>query len=114
MLNGKTAVITGASRGIGAAIARKLAECGANIAVIYNGNKEKAIAIVAEAETKGVKAMAYQCNVANFEECSAAIKKITEDFGKFEILINNAGINKDMLMLQMKEADFDDVLDINL
>ena len=78
MLNGKTAVITGASRGIGAAIARKLAECGANIAVIYNGNKEKANAIVAE------------------------------------ILINNAGINKDMLMLQMKEADFDDVLDINL
>ena len=114
MLNGKTAVITGASRGIGAAIARKLAECGANIAVIYNGNEEKANAIVAEAETKGVKAMAYQCNVANFEECSAAIKKITEDFGKFEILINNAGINKDMLMLQMKEADFDDVLDINL
>ena len=114
MLNGKTAVITGASRGIGAAIARKLAECGANIAVIYNGNNEKANAIVAEAETKGVKAMAYQCNVANFEECSAAIKKITEDFGKFEILINNAGINKDMLMLQMKEADFDDVLDINL
>lgn len=114
MLNGKTAVITGASRGIGAAIARKLAECGANIAVIYNGNEEKANAIVAEAETKGVKAMAYQCNVANFEECSATIKKITEDFGKFEILINNAGINKDMLMLQMKEADFDDVLDINL
>ena len=114
MLNGKTAVITGASRGIGAAIARKLAECGANIAVIYNGNKEKANAIVAEAETKGVKAMAYKCNVANLEECSAAIKKITEDFGKFEILINNAGINKDMLMLQMKEADFDDVLDINL
>lgn len=114
MLNGKTAVITGASRGIGAAIARKLAECGANIAVIYNGNKEKANAIVAEAETKGVKVMAYQCNVANFEECSATIKKITEDFGKFEILINNAGINKDMLMLQMKEADFDDVLDINL
>ncbi len=114
MLNGKTAVITGASRGIGAAIAKKLADSGANIAVIFNGSAEKANAIVAEAESKGVKAAAYQCNVADFEQCGATIKKITEDFGNFEILINNAGINKDMLMLQMKESDFDDVVDINL
>ena len=114
MLNGKTAVITGSSRGIGAAIARKLSENGANIAIIFNGSKEKADAIAAEAEKKGVKAAVYQCNVADFNECGETVKKITEDFGKFEILVNNAGINKDMLMLQMKETDFDDVVNINL
>lgn len=114
MLNGKTAVITGASRGIGAAIARKLSDSGANIAIIFNGSAEKADVLVAEAQQKGVKAAAYQCNVASFEECGETVKKITEDFGTFEILINNAGINKDMLMLQMKEPDFDDVLNVNL
>lgn len=114
MLNGKTAVITGASRGIGAAIANRLSADGANIAVIYNGSEEKAKAIVSEAETKGVKAAAFKCNVASFDECGETVKKVIETFGKFEILINNAGINKDMLMLQMKEADFDDVVNINL
>ena len=114
MLNGKTAVITGASRGIGAAIANRLSAGGANIAVIYNGSEEKAKAIVSEAETKGVKAAAFKCNVASFDECGETVKKVIETFGKFEILINNAGINKDMLMLQMKEADFDDVVNINL
>lgn len=114
MLNGKTAVITGASRGIGAAIANRLSADGANIAVIYNGSEEKAKAIVSEAETKGVKAAAFKCNVASFDECGETVKKVIETFGKFEILINNAGINRDTLMLQMKEADFDDVVNINL
>lgn len=114
MLNGKTAVITGASRGIGAAIALKLAQEGANIAVIYNGSEEKANAVVEKAKSHGVKAIAYRCNVADFDACGELVKQIAEDFGTFEILVNNAGINRDMLMLQMKEDDFDSVVDINL
>lgn len=114
MLNGKTAIITGASRGIGAAIAKKLADSGANVALIFNGSPEKANVVLNEVEKSGIKTAAYQCDVADFKKCGETVKKIIEDFGKFEILINNAGINRDMLMLQMNEADFDDVINVNL
>ena len=105
-LNGKTALVTGASRGIGRAIALRLAEDGANVAVIYAGSADKAEAVVNEITALGVNAKAYRCNVAD----SAAVN----DLGKIDILVNNAGITRDGLMLRMKDEDFDAVLDTNL
>ena len=114
MLNGKTAIITGASRGIGRAIATKLAEEKVNIAIIYFGNSEKADEVQKEAEEKGVKACTYKCNVADYTQCSDTVNRIIKDFGTVDILVNNAGITKDKLILQMSESDFEDVIDINL
>ena len=115
MLKGKTAIITGASRGIGAAIALKLASEGANVAILYyDKTEDNANIVVAKAKAFGVNAKAYLCNVADFDACGDVLKQVVDDFGPYEILINNAGINRDMLMLQMKEEDFDDVVDINL
>ena len=107
-LNGKTALVTGASRGIGRAIALRLAEDGANVAVIYAGSADKAEAVVNEITALGVNAKAYRCNVAD----SAAVNE--NDLGKIDILVNNAGITRDGLMLRMKDEDFDAVLDTNL
>ncbi|MDO4491190.1 MAG: 3-oxoacyl-ACP reductase FabG [Lachnospiraceae bacterium] len=114
MLTGKTAIITGGSRGIGAAIARKFASLGANIAVIYAGNQEAAAAVCAECEAQGVKAAAYQCNVADFEEAKAVTAQVKKEFGGIHILVNSAGITKDGLMPMMSEAAWDGVLDTNL
>lgn len=114
MLNGKTALITGGSRGIGAAIARKFASMGANIAVIYAGNQEAAQNVCAQCEGFGVKAAAYQCNVADFEEVKATVAAVRKDFGSIEILVNSAGITKDGLVPMMSEAAFDAVLSTNL
>ena len=115
MLKGKTAIVTGGSRGIGAAIVKKFASMGANVAVIYAGNKEAANA-VCEACTReyGVKAAAFQCNVASFEEVKATVAAIKAEFGTAHILVNNAGITRDGLMPMMSEAAFDAVLDTNL
>lgn len=113
-LQGKTALITGASRGIGKAIALKLAQCGANIAVVFAGNETKALETVAELELIGVKAKSYKCNVANFDETKQLIDDVISDFGGVDILVNNAGITKDCLMLKMSEEDFDAVIDVNL
>lgn len=115
MLKGKTAVITGASRGIGAAICEKLAGLGADVAVIYAGN-EAAARVVCEkcAGEHGVKAMAYRCDVADFEQSKETVSRIKDDFGGVDILVNNAGINRDGLIARMKESDFDDVLNTNL
>ena len=115
MLNGKTAIITGGSRGIGAAIVKKFASMGANVTVIYAGNKEAADT-VCEACTQeyGVKAAAFQCNVASFDEVKATVAAIKAEFGTAHILVNNAGITKDGLMPMMSEAAFDAVLDTNL
>lgn len=110
MLSGKTAVITGASRGIGRAIALRFAELGANTAIIYRGNKAAADELCGESS----RIKAYCCNVADFSECSDTLKKIIEDFGSIDILVNNAGITNDGLILTMSESDFDDVLAVNL
>ncbi len=114
MLNGKVAVITGASRGIGAAIAEKFSSQGANVAIIYNGNEDAANAVKENAEKNGVKAEIYKCNVANAEECKETVKAITENFGGIDILVNNAGITRDNLLISMSEEEFDDVINTNL
>lgn len=113
-LNGKTALVTGASRGIGRAIALRLAEDGANVAVIYAGSADKAEAVVNEITALGVNAKAYRCNVADSAAVNETVKAVTNDLGKIDILVNNAGITRDGLMLRMKDEDFDAVLDTNL
>ena len=115
MLKGKTAVVTGGSRGIGEAIAYKLASQGANIAVIYAGNAEAAENVCNKCkEENGVEAKAYQCDVADFSAVKETVAKIKADFGTAHILVNNAGITRDGLLAVMKEEDFDAVLDTNL
>ncbi|MEL4105701.1 3-oxoacyl-[acyl-carrier-protein] reductase [Oscillospiraceae bacterium WX1] len=114
MLNGKVAIITGASRGIGRAIALKFAELGADIAVIYAGNEEKAREVVEAARQKSVRAEAFQCNVADFNAVKETVEAVKNALGPVDILVNNAGITKDGLVMSMKEEAFDDVLDTNL
>lgn len=114
MLKGKTAIVTGGSRGIGAAICKKFAEQGANIALLYAGNTQKAEETKAALLELGVKAEAYQCNVADAEQVAAVCKQIIKDFGSADILVNNAGITKDKLVPMMKVPDFDSVVDTNL
>ncbi len=115
MLKGKTAVVTGGSRGIGAAIACRLASMGANIAVIYAGNAEAAGAVCEKCrQAYAVKAEAYRCDVSDFAETRDTVARIRADFGTAQILVNNAGITRDGLLARMPEADFDAVLDTNL
>ena len=115
MLKGKTAVVTGGSRGIGRAIAYKLASMGADIAVIYAGNAETAETVCRRcAEETGVKARAYQCDVADFTAVKETVARIRADFGTVHILVNNAGITRDGLLAIMKEEDYDAVVDTNL
>lgn len=115
MLNGKTAVVTGGSRGIGEAIVYKLASMGAKIAVIYAGNAAAAEKVCKKCGQRySVEARAYQCNVADFSAVKEAVVKIRADFGAVQFLVNNAGITHDGLLAMMKEEDFDAVLDTNL
>ncbi len=114
MLKGKVALVTGASRGIGRAIALRLAELGADIAVIYAGNTEKAQEVVAIARESGVKAEAFMCDVSDFEAVKKTVGDVKASLGPVDILVNNAGITKDGLVMAMKEQAFDDVMDINL
>ena len=114
LLEKKIAVITGGSRGIGRAIALAMAKEGADIAVIYAGSAEKAAEVCAQAEGYGVKAIAYQCDVADFAATEAVVNRIYGDFGRIDILVNNAGITRDGLVMQMREADFDNVIAVNL
>ena len=115
MLNGKTAVVTGGSRGIGEAIVYKLASMGVNIAVIYAGNAAAAEKVCKKCGQRySVEARAYQCNVADFSAVKEAVVKIRADFGTVQFLVNNAGITHDGLLAMMKEEDFDAVLDTNL
>ena len=115
MLKGKTAVVTGGSRGIGEAIVYKLASLGANIAVIYSGNATAAENVCEKCKKEyGVDAKAYQCNVSDFSAAKETVAKIRSDFGTTQILINNAGITRDALLAMMKEDDFDAVLATNL
>lgn len=114
MLNGKVAVVTGASRGIGCAIAKALAAEGATVIVNYNGSAEKAVETADYINNNGGMAKAMQCNVADFDACAEFVKAVAEEFGRVDILVNNAGITKDGLIMKMSEEDYDKVLDINL
>lgn len=110
----KSALVTGASRGIGRSIALQLAEEGYNVAVNYAGSKDKAEAVVEEIKAKGVDSFAIQANVANGDEVKAMIKEVVSQFGSVDVLVNNAGITRDNLLMRMKEQEWDDVIDTNL
>ena len=114
LLTGKTALITGAARGIGKAIALKFAEEGANIAFTDLVIDENGEATKKEIEAKGVKCQAYASNAANFEETAEVVGKVHADFGSIDILVNNAGITKDGLMVRMSETQWDAVIAVNL
>lgn len=114
LLEGKVALVTGAARGIGKAIAMRFAEQGANVAFTDLVINEAAEQTVAELEAMGVKAKGYASNAASFEESHEVVKQIVEDFGRIDILVNNAGITKDGLMMRMTEAQWDAVIAVNL
>ena len=114
MLTGNVALITGGSRGIGAACAKKLAALGADIAVIYAGNAEKANEVCTACQALGVRARAYQCDVADFDAVKQTVAAVKAELGSVDILVNSAGITRDGLVAAMCEADFDAVIDTNL
>lgn len=114
LLSGKTIIITGASRGIGKGIATILAQNGADIAFTYSQSVVSANSLVKEIESFGVKCKAYKSNAANFNESQSLIEQILKDFESFDVLINNAGITKDNLLMRMNEEDFDKVIEVNL
>ncbi|OCA83867.1 3-oxoacyl-[acyl-carrier-protein] reductase [Pseudobacillus wudalianchiensis] len=113
-LEGKAALVTGASRGIGREIALELARAGADVAVNYSGSEAKANEVVEEIKALGRKALAIQCDVSNSESVAEMVKQTTEAFGKIDILVNNAGITRDNLLMRMKEQEWEDVIDTNL
>jgi 3-oxoacyl-[acyl-carrier protein] reductase len=113
-LEGKVALVTGASRGIGREIALELARQGANVVVNYAGSEAKANEVADEIKALGKEAFAIKCDVSIQEEVSVMVKETIERFGKLDILVNNAGITKDNLLMRMKEEEWDDVLNINL
>ncbi|MCM4163130.1 MULTISPECIES: 3-oxoacyl-[acyl-carrier-protein] reductase [unclassified Arenibacter] len=115
LLEGKNAIITGASRGIGTGIAQVFAKHGANVAFTYSSSEAPALALEKELSNYGVKAKAYKSNAASFEDSEKLVAQVLEDFGgTIDILINNAGITKDNLLMRMGEDDFDTVIEINL
>lgn len=114
MLEGKIAVVTGGSRGIGREIALTLAGYGATVVVNYNGSKEKAQEVVDTIKSQGKEAIAIKASVSDSTEVESMIKEVMDQFGRIDILVNNAGITKDNLMMKMTEEDFDAVIDTNL
>jgi 3-oxoacyl-[acyl-carrier protein] reductase len=113
-LNGKVALVTGGSRGIGRAISLKLASIGADVAVNYQGRADAAQEVVEQIEAMGRRAIAVQADVRHPDAAEALVKRVIEGLGGLHIVVNNAGITRDNLIMRMKEADWDDVLDINL
>ena len=113
-LTGKVAVVTGASRGIGRAIALRLAQEGAAVVINYNGSKERAQEVKTEIESAGGTAQIMQCDVADAASCDEMFQTIIKEFGRIDILVNNAGITRDGLLMKMAEEDFDAVIDTNL
>lgn len=113
-LQGKTALVTGASRGIGKGIAHTLAQAGANIAFTFVSSVEKAKAFEAELQSLGIKAKGYQSNAAEFAEADKLVEDIIKDFGSLDVLVNNAGITRDTLLMRMSEQQWDEVMDTNL
>ena len=114
MLEGKIALVTGASRGIGRQIALTLGREGASVIVNYNGSAAKAEEVVKEIEAAGGKAEAVQCNVSDFESCGRMMADVVSRYGRLDILVNNAGITRDNLLMKMSEEDFDAVISTNL
>ncbi|EDS76943.1 3-oxoacyl-(acyl-carrier-protein) reductase [Clostridium botulinum C str. Eklund] len=114
MLTGKNAIVTGSSRGIGKAIAIKLAELGANIILNYRSDVASVKEVIGEIESKGVKVIAIQGDISNFEDAKKIVDEAKEKLGSIDILVNNAGITKDTLLMRMKEEDFDKVIEVNL
>ena len=114
MLENKIALVTGAGRGIGRAIAIAFAEEGAEVIINYNGSEQRAKEVKQTIEENGGKASIYKCNVSDFEACETMIREIVKEHGHLDILVNNAGITKDGLIMKMKEEDFDRVLNVNL
>jgi len=110
----KVALVTGASRGIGRAIALKLAQDGFNVMINYAGNQTLATEVKTECEALGVKAAIFQANIGNKEEVANLISATVDEFGAIDVLINNAGITRDNLILRMSDEDFDEVIDVNL
>lgn len=114
LLEGKVAVVTGASRGIGRAVACAMAAEGAAVAINYNGSEARALEVKQEIEAAGGRAEIFQCNVSDFSACEEFMKEVVKVFGKIDILVNNAGITKDGLLMKMSEEDYDAVLNTNL
>ncbi len=114
MLTGKVALVTGAGRGIGSAIAKTLAANGAFVIVNYNGSKERAEAVVEEIKRSGADAAAVQCDVSDYAACGRMVEELIASYGHIDILVNNAGITRDNLILKMSEEEFDAVLNTNL
>jgi len=114
LLEGKTALVTGASKGIGRAIAHRFAEEGANVAFTYLSSVEKGQALEKELADKGIKAKGYRSDASDFAAAQELIDNIVSDFGSLDILVNNAGITKDNLLLRIGESDWDDVINVNL
>ncbi|GAK91568.1 3-oxoacyl-[acyl-carrier protein] reductase [Nonlabens ulvanivorans] len=114
LLEGKTALITGASRGIGKGIAQVYAQHGANVAFTYSSSEAPALELEKELTALGIKAKAYKSNAASFQESQDLVVQVVEDFGTVDILINNAGITKDNLLMRISEEDFDQVIEVNL
>ena len=114
LLEGKNVIITGASRGIGKGIAEVFAAHGANVAFTYSSSEAPALELEKELKAQGVKAKAYKSNAADFAASEALVSQVLEDFGGIDVLINNAGVTKDNLLMRMGEEDFDSVIEINL
>ena len=114
MLNGRVAVVTGGSRGIGAATARELAARGADVALIYSGNAQAARETCEACRALGVRAEAWQCDVADYAAVKETVAAVRAAFGGVDILVNNAGVTRDGLLAMMKPEDFDAVIDVNL
>ncbi|MVX64162.1 3-oxoacyl-[acyl-carrier-protein] reductase [Clostridium chromiireducens] len=114
MLKGKCAIVTGASRGIGKAIALKLASLGANIVINYRSNEKEALEVESQIKDMGVETLCVKGDISKAEEALKLIASAKEKFGSIDIMVNNAGITKDTLILRMKEEDFDSVIDVNL
>ena len=114
LLEGKTVIITGASRGIGKGIAEVFASHGANIAFTYRSSDEKAIALEKELSSNGCKAKGYKSDASDFDAAQQLAADVLEEFGSIDVLVNNAGITKDGLLMRMSEDDFDRVMDINM
>lgn len=114
LLENKVAIVTGGSRGIGEAIALKLAESGAHIAFTYVSSDEKAKSLEEKLKALGVKAKAYKSNAANFQECEAMVNEVIKEFGQIDVCVNNAGISKDNLLLRMSPEQWEEVINTNL